>query len=646
VDTVTVHAPGRCHHVKGYGRMARKAQDGRFGGRLRYWFDNTMSKGTASLVGWLGLLSLLLVVGVTAVLDVMTRPPSPLHLLWTTFIKTFGLAVPETGPWRQRAVWFVVALGGIFVISALIGLLTSGLNQKVEQLRKGRSVVAESDHTVILGWSDQIYTLVSELVEANRSRRYAAVTILAEQDKVQMEDKLRHRLRSTGTTRVVCRTGSPLDLTDLEMVNPNAARSIMILAPQGSSVEDADSYVLKTLLAINRGPAFKDHKHHVIAAVRDGRNRAAAKLAGGEDAVVIDADEISARLVVQTARQSGLSVIYQDLLDYGGDEFYIVTEPRLVGRSFSQALFAYRTSCPVGLLHANGATTLNPPMHTMIGPDDQIVILAEDDSKIKLSDKSLPVDESAIVHSFRGPQAPERTLILGWNDRAVRIIEQLDIYVATGSIVDIVTSRGDADLAMAQVSQRLRRLTARIKDGDTRDRNVLESLDVGAYENVIVLSDDLLEPLAADSRVLVTLLHLRDMLAKRGGRAGSIVSEMRDERDRALAQLTKADDFVVSEQLVSLLMTQISENRHLESVFADLFDADGAEIYVRPATYYVRPAAGLTFPTVVEAARRRNEIAIGYREAEPADGGHGIVLNPDKGKPMPDIDRVIVLASS
>ena len=144
--------------------------------------------------------------------------------------------------------------------------------------------------------------------------------------------------------------------------------------------------------------------------------------------------------------------------------------------------------------------------------------------------------------------------------------------------------------------------------------------------------------------MLVTLLHLRDMLTKRG-RNASIVSEMRDDRDRALAQLTKADDFVVSEQLVSLLMTQISENRHLESVFTDLFDPDGAEIYVRPASYYIRPVAGLTFATLVEAARRRGEVAIGYRIAEPGDG-HGVVLNPDKEHPMPMIDRLIVLAHS
>jgi voltage-gated potassium channel Kch len=622
--------------------MARKA---RVGGRLRYWFDNTMSRGTFGLIGWLAFTSLVLVVAVTVGLAVVDPKEGahPFLLLWQTFVATFGLGGPATGTVAVLALWFVLGVGGIFIVSALIGLLTTGLNRRLEQLRKGRSVVAERGHTVILGWSDQVYTLVSELVEANRSRRHAAVTILAEEDKVVMEDRLRHRLGSTGSTRVVCRTGNPLDLTDLEMVNPNVARSILIVAPQGASAEDADAYVLKTLLAINRGPAFRNHRHHVVASVRDGRNRAVARLAGG-DAVVIDADDISARLVVQTARQSKLSVVYHDLLDFGGDEFYLVAEPKLVGRSFGQVLFAYRHSCPVGLLHGNGTTTLNPPMQQVIEPDDKIVILAEDDSAIKLSDRRIPVDESVIVHSFRGPQAPERTLILGWNSRAVRIIEQLDIYVTAGSTVDIVTDRSDADGQVAQLSHRLRRLTVTVKDGDTRDRNVLESLDIVSYDNLIVLSNDLLDPLPADSRVLVTLLHLRDMFAKRG-KSGSIVSEMRDDRDRALAQLTKADDFVVSEQLVSLLMTQISENRHLESVFTDLFDPDGAEIYVRPASYYVRSSPGITFATVVESARRRNEVAIGYRAADPGDS-HGVVLNPDKTKPMPPIDRVIVLANS
>lgn len=619
-----------------------------FRGKLRYWFDNTMSRGTPALVGWLAIVSVLLIVVVATALTLVepkavgAEQPGLFGLLWETFVTTFSLDVPSQGTIVVLALWFVLALGGIFVVSALVGLLTTGMDRKLEQLRKGRSAVVERDHTVILGWSDQVFTLVSELVEANKSRRRAAIVILAEQDKVMMEDLLRHRLGSTGNTRVVCRTGNPLDLADLELVNPNAARSIIVLAPSTPAAEDADAYVLKTLLAINRGPAFRDTPHHVIASVRDGGNRAVAQLAGG-NAIVIDADDISARLIVQTARQSGLSVIYHDLLDFGGDELYVIREPLLVGKSFGTALLSYRECCPIGLVRANGTTMLNPPMQTVIGPDEKIVILAEDDSAIKLDDREIPFDDSAILNSVRGPLAPERTLILGWNGRGARIIEQLDIYVAGGSIVDVVTHRSDADTAIARLAYGLRQLMVTVKDGDTRDRTVLESLDVGSYDNVIVLSDDQLDPLTADSRVLVTLLHLRDMLSKRG-RVGSIVSEMRDDRDRALAQLTRADDFVVSEQLVSLLMTQISENKHLESVFTDLFDPDGAEIYIRPASYYVRPVPNMTFATVSAAARRRGEVAIGYRIAEAGDG-HGIVLNPDKTKPMPPIDRLIVLAA-
>ncbi len=614
--------------------------------KLRYWFDNTMSRGTAGLIGWLAVASVVLIAAVTTAIELVLPPgagrPHPVRLLWETFTTTFSLSAPVDGEWQVLIFWFILALGGIFIASALIGLLTTGLSRRLAELRKGRSQVIENDHTVILGWSDQIYTVINELITANASRGKAAIAILADQDKVVMEDRVAHRIPETGKTRIIFRTGSPLDLTDLEMVNLNEARSIIVLSPDNVSAEDADAFVLKILLAINKGPAFRGRPHHVIASVRDSKNKAVAKIAGG-GAIVLDGDDISARLLVQTARQSKLSVVYQDLFDFGGDELYMVAEKNLVGKQFGQALQAYRKCCPIGILDAAGKTTLNPPMETVIGEGDKLVLLAEDDSKIKLAARAFPIDETAVLHGVRGPAAPESTLLLGWNGRAARIIQQLDEYVADGSTVDIVTDRGDADTVASNLASRVHHVMIRSKHGDIRDRAVLASLDVGMYHNIILLCDDNEDPLTADSRVLITLLHLRDLLAI-GGRNSSIVSEMRDERDRALAQLTKADDFVVSEQLVSLLMTQISEDRNLESVFIDLFDPEGAEIYIRPSTYYLRTTPGYTFATAVEAARRRGEVAIGYRVAEPGDG-HGIVLNPDKELPMPAIDRLIVLSN-
>jgi hypothetical protein len=130
-----------------------------------------------------------------------------------------------------------------------------------------------------------------------------------------------------------------------------------------------------------------------------------------------------------------------------------------------------------------------------------------------------------------------------------------------------------------------------------------------------------------------------------------VVSEMLDVRNRDLAEVTRADDFVVSDKLVALLLSQISENGALDDVFRDLFDPEGSELYLKPIADYVETGVPLDFYTVLEAARRRGEVAIGYRVAALADDGaraHGVVVNPEKSAKVTFAagDRVVVLAES
>jgi hypothetical protein len=124
---------------------------------------------------------------------------------------------------------------------------------------------------------------------------------------------------------------------------------------------------------------------------------------------------------------------------------------------------------------------------------------------------------------------------------------------------------------------------------------------------------------------------------------------MQDVRNRALAEVTRADDFIIGDQLVSLLLTQISECKALNAVFTDLFDPEGSEIYLKPARTYVQLDREVTFATLVEAARRRGEIAIGFRQP-PTGGasGHGVVTNPPKSRRIrfTERDSVIVLAEN
>jgi hypothetical protein len=124
---------------------------------------------------------------------------------------------------------------------------------------------------------------------------------------------------------------------------------------------------------------------------------------------------------------------------------------------------------------------------------------------------------------------------------------------------------------------------------------------------------------------------------------------MLDDRNRRLAEVTQADDFIVSDKLISLLLTQVSENKHLHQLFGDLFDPDGSEIYLKPVEDYVRPGQPITYATLVAAARLRGESAIGYRiaaRASDAARGYGVVVNPGKAERVTFQagDRVVVLA--
>lgn len=610
--------------------------------RARYWFDNTMARGTIALIGWLALASIALILVISA-LSVWLTPADTgergfFGMLWSSLVRTLspGKIATDSGTIGYVALMFTASLGGIFIVSILVGLLSNGLKQKVDRLRRGRSRILERNHTVVLGWSDQIFTIVGELVKAHASQRGSVIAIMAERDKPTMEEELRERLGDTGRTRVVCRTGRPTEPRDLGLMNLGAARSIVVLSPE---TDDPDAHVVKTLLALAKRPGVHPP---VVAALASGRNLAAARLAGGPDVHLVDSDDTASRLIVQSSRQSGMSVVCMDLLNFDGGEIYLRVDAGLAGRTYGEALHAYETATVIGLRRPSGVV-LNPPMDTLLEAADQIVVIAHDDSLIALAATGPAHAEAAIIASERDKLQPERTLLLNWNGRAKQIVRYLDAYVAPGSVLEIATDHPKAGADLGG----LRNLTANVKDCDTTDRVALESLGLGLFQHVIVLSDDRYSAHHADNRTLMTLLQLRDMQAVRGERY-SIVSEMHDEHNRSLAEVTEADDIVISDTVIGLLMAQLAENKHLHDVFSYLFDSTGSEIYPRLASTYVTQGEEIGFSTVVESARRRGETAIGYRLAASVNTPphYGIVLNPPKSQKirLRHRDSVIVLA--
>jgi len=624
---------------------------------LRYKFDNVMSKGLLTLMLWLGIFTVIIILFIAGIVVLLGIKPQGYEELgfisafWLSLMRTLdpGTMGTDTG-WPFRIVMLLVTLIGIFVVSTLIGLVSNSILNKIDLLRKGRSFVVEKNHILILGWSSKIFTIISELVIANENQSDPCVVILAEKDKVEMEDEIRDKAGNLKNTRVICRSGNPIDIADLHIVNPFDTKSIIILDQENVN---SDSQIIKTILAITTNRKERKKPYHITAEIKDRNNYEVAQMVGKDEVELILSEVFIALIMVQTGRQSGISVVYTELMDFSGDEIYFNSEASLVGKTFAEAIFAYEDTAVFGIQKSNGTIRLKPELDTVIDKGDKLIGISEDDDTMILSGKSdYEIDPQMIVNGTVQEMAPERILLLGWNDRAKTVIEELNNTLQPGSYLKVVANMDDKPAAAINIiSHNLKNLSIEFEKADTTNREVLESLDATNYDHIIVMSyQEGIGIQEADAQTLITLLHLRN-ISEASSSDMNIVSEMLDLQNRKLADVTKADDFIVSDELLSLVLSQVSENKYLMKVFKNLFGSKHSGIFIRHASAYVKTDSPVNFYTVLESARQKDEVAIGYRilaHKNDVNKAYGVVINPAKSKDISftEEDMIIVISKS
>ena len=606
--------------------------------RWRYRFDNAISRGTLPIIAWLGAAVLGVIVLGAFIITVFRADiadetdPGFFESMWQTMVRVLdgGTFTGDSG-WGLRLLTLVVTLFGITVAALLIGLIATAIAEKVEDLRRGRSPVIESDHTLVLGWSPRVFTVVSEIITADQSRKDSAVVVLADRDKQEMEQDFDKRIPDTGATRLVVRSGDPSSLVDLDRVGLDHARSVIVLGDV--EAEDGDAHVVKTVLAVLI--RLGDRDIPVVAELSEAETGRALREAGPGRVLVVRAPEIIARVTAQACRQPGLSAVWQDLLDFDGDEIYFHPADDLVGHTFAEAQLGFERAAVLGRRAADGAVTVNPPGDTRFASGDAVIVLAEDDDAVTFTGFVDGGGAGSAAPSRDGE--PEHLLVIGWNPMAPMIMSELDRFVSTGSTVDVLV---DADLVSLEEVEvpGLHHLHLTLLPAERANLDCLaDQVLVRDYDVVLILGYRALGSAAsADARTLLTLL----LVQQASQRPLRVVTELLDSADIELAMESGGDDYVVSDALSGYLMSQLAENPELRQVFDALFE--GTEVVLRLA-----PAAGYglgstTFGGIVTAAQAKDEVALGYLQID----GMEVVLNPAKSGTcdLTVADRVVVIS--
>lgn len=298
-----------------------------------------------------------------------------LWLSWT-FVADSGNHADRIGV-GPRIVSVAISAGGMLIFATMLGLISDAISKMVDSLRKGKSEVLESNHILILGWSDKLGSLLKQLAIANKSIGGGVVVVLAERDKEEMETDIAKFEFDLMGTSVICRSGSALILADLKKVSVSNARAIIVLGSD-ENADQSDARALRVVLSLTG--VKEGLKGHVVVEMCDLDNEPLVKLVGGERIETVVAHDVIGRLMIQCALQPGLAQIWEDILGFENAEFYIKKWPQLDGRRFEDVLLSFPNAIPCGVKVAvDGKIVLNPSDNYVLEEGDEILVIAEDD---------------------------------------------------------------------------------------------------------------------------------------------------------------------------------------------------------------------------------------------------------------------------
>ncbi|XP_015870051.3 ion channel CASTOR isoform X1 [Ziziphus jujuba] len=552
----------------------------------------------------------------------------------------------------ERLVSVSISFGGMLIFAMMLGLVSDAISEKFDSLRKGKSEVVEQNHTLILGWSDKLGSLLNQIAIANESLGGGIVVVMAEQDKEEMELDIAKMEFDFKGTSVICRSGSPLILADLKKVSVSKARAIIVLAEDGNA-DQSDARALRTVLSLTG--VKEGLRGHIVVELSDLDNEVLVKLVGGDLIETVVAHDVIGRLMIQCARQPGLAQIWEDILGFENCEFYIKRWPQLDGMSFEDVLISFPDAIPCGVKVASlgGKIILNPDDSYVLQEGDEVLVIAEDDDTY--APAALPmVWRGSLPKDFVVPKNAERILFCGWRRDMEDMIMVLDAFLAPGSELwmfnDVPEKEREKKLIDGGLdTNRLVNISLVNREGNAVIRRHLESLPLESFDSILILADESVEDSAiqADSRSLATLLLIRDIQAKRlpmitqvdsgsfsqGSWMGEmqqasdksvIISEILDPRTKNLLSMSKISDYVLSNELVSMALAMVAEDRQINDVLEELFAEEGNEMHIRQADLYLREGEELSFYEIILRARQRREIVIGYRLAN----AERAVINP------------------
>ena len=398
----------------------------------------------------------------------------------------------------------------------------------------------------------------------------------------------------------------------------------------------------------------KNEKHPpIVCEIHSDRDRDLAQNITKGTIKALNEVSVLSRMIAQLAlSRNGLSIVYGDMVGFDGNEFYFYQpENGWEGPlTYGESLYRFKSSTPMGIHNSAGEIILNPPKETPINNEDELIVFAEDDSTIHYFSSPIYQPKISKIPSVETHLRKQRVALLNWTPKTKIIMEKLCSYLPEGSELCTYVSdqMTEIEIFKSELIKLYPSIKISIQEMDLNNLSHLDNMKPWNFNSILILSPGGTTIEEMDAYVISLLIRIRQILLSKETsdhpisqskkqKWPKLITEVMDSENIDIILNSGVEDFMVSNQFVSQIMAQVSEEPLALDVYDDLFQAEGSELYIKPASYYFDFSENKTitvqYGECVQAAQLRNEVILGlqiHKDQKNKDKMFGINLIPNK----------------
>lgn len=439
---------------------------------------------------------------------------------------------------------FIIALEMILFSGAMIATITAALRGFIDKMSRAKGKINLDHHFVILNWNSKVPELVSNLSSKGFRNN---VIILCDRDKEYVSAQINSVLhKSQRKINLIVKEGNPLLRSVLNDISIEKASSVVIMSKESGIINEGTEFThndlssLKILLTVcDFNYAYDPNiviEMEEESAIEKVENLSKTLNTMKEKHIVpVSFTKKLGQLIAQTVVTPDISNVFFDLLSYEGVEFYSYGEEEV-----NDYLATHSCAIPIKKYR-------------------KLFVLAEDEKCLPVKRDNTKIKEQALkINENYETKEGATIFVVGDNAKHNYILENLNLSASY---------RG-ANLV--------------IKDYAKDDIKTLinDIKNTKGAKKVIILSDDKVAHESLDANIFSSLIELHTVFPERENL--SFITELLDSRNLNNIKDFDINNAIISNKIISLLLTQLAFNKDSLDFFNNLFladDEDGGDVF-------------------------------------------------------------------